>query len=158
MTALTIAIDDPARADVTALLNTHAAFALAESPPGTCHFLDVAGLKTADIQFWSARRDGALVGVAALKTLSPDHGEVKSMHVAETARGQGVAQALMAHLISVARDQRLTRLSLETGNSAGFQSALRLYARLGFVPCPPFGGYTATDFNVFMTLALEPAR
>lgn len=154
MSALEIAVDDPARPDVAALLETHAAFALAESPPDTCHFLDVAGLKTPDISFWSARRDGVLQGVVALKALDEARGEVKSMHVAEAGRGQGVGLALMEHLIAEAQKRGLESLWLETGNSAGFQAALQLYERLGFVECGPFGGYCGSDFNVFMTRAL----
>ncbi len=155
MSSLVIAPDDPARADVTALLQAHAAFALEESPADACHFLDVQGLKTPDISFWSARRDGALLGVVALKALSEDAGEVKSMHVARAARGQGAGQALMEHLLEEARTRGYRTLWLETGNSEGFQSALRLYDRLGFEVCGPFGGYPDSDFSVFMTLALE---
>lgn len=158
MDELRIERDDPARADVTALLETHAAFALVESPPDTCHFLDVAGLKTPDIRFWSARKDGALLGVVALKTLSAADGEVKSMHVAEAARGQGAARALMEHLIVQARQNGLQKLWLETGNTQGFQAALALYERLGFQRCPAFGCYKDTDFNVFMTLDLSDAH
>lgn len=155
MSSLRIELDDPARPDVTALLEVHAAFALDESPPDTCHFLDVAGLKTPDISFWSAREGEALLGVVALKALDDRSGEVKSMHVAQAARGKGAGQALMAHLIDEARSRRYRTLWLETGNTEGFQSALRLYARLGFKECPPFGDYRETDFNVFMTLDLE---
>ena len=89
MSSILIAPDDPARADITALLEVHAAFALEESPPDTCHFLDVAGLKTPDITFWSARDGETLLGVVALKALDDRSGEVKSMHVAEAARGKG---------------------------------------------------------------------
>jgi len=155
MTDLQLQIDDPARSDVTALLETHARFALSESPPDTCHFLDVEGLKTPEIQFWSARNTDQLLGVVALKTLSETDGEVKSMHVAETARGQGVARALMDHLIITACEQGMSSLWLETGNTPGFAAALALYHQLGFTPCPPFGDYVETDFNVFMTLDLK---
>ena len=154
MSSLRIELDDPARPDVTALLQVHAAFALDESPPDTCHFLDVQGLKTPDISFWSAREGEALLGVVALKALDDRSGEVKSMHVAQAARGKGAGQALMAHLIDEARSRGYRTLWLETGNTEGFQSALRLYARLGFKECPPFGCYQETDFNVFMTLDL----
>ncbi|MCY7339832.1 MAG: hypothetical protein LH465_07790 [Sphingomonas bacterium] len=34
----------------------------------------------------------------------------------------------------------MTRLSLETDNSALFAAANRLYQRDGFTPCGPFGG------------------
>lgn len=155
MSSLRIELDDPARPDVTALLQAHAAFALDESPPDTCHFLDVQGLKTPDISFWSARKDEALLGVVALKALDDTSGEVKSMHVAQAARGQGAARALMEHLIAQARQRGYRSLWLETGNSQGFQAALTLYAKLGFKECPPFGCYQETEFNVFMTLDLE---
>ncbi|WP_440957733.1 GNAT family N-acetyltransferase [Oceanicaulis sp. LC35] len=156
MSSLVIAPDDPARADVTALLQAHAAFALEESPADACHFLDVQGLKTPDISFWSARRDGeTLLGVVALKALDERSGEVKSMHVSQAARGKGAGHALMAHLINEARNRGYHALWLETGNTEGFQSALRLYGRLGFEVCGPFGCYKETDFNVFMTLKLE---
>ena len=143
MSSILIAPDDPARDDITALLEVHAAFALEESPPDTCHFLDVAGLKTPDITFWSARDGETLLGVVALKALDDRSGEVKSMHVAEAARGKGAGRALMAHLIDEARSRGYRSLWLETGNTAGFEAALALYARLGFSECPPFGGYQA---------------
>lgn len=159
MSSLQIALDDPARADVTALLQVHAAFALAESPPETCHFLDVQGLKTPDISFWSARdTNGALLGVVALKALDDRSGEVKSMHVAQAARGKGAGRALMEHLLDEARRRGYRALWLETGNTPGFQAALALYERLGFSECPPFGCYQASDFNVFMTLDLETSH
>src|ERR1700731_1053309 len=49
---------------------------------GSAHALDLAGLRSADIGFWSAWDDEMLLGVGALKCLSPDHGELKSMHTA----------------------------------------------------------------------------
>ena len=67
--------------------------------------LDVAGLKTPDITFWSARDGETLLGVVALKALDDRSGEVKSMHVAEAARGKGAGRALMAHLIEEARQR-----------------------------------------------------
>lgn len=152
--AFDLALDDPERPDVLDLLKAHAAFALSESPPDTCHFFDVTRLKAPDISFWSARRDGLLYGVAALKALGPQEVELKSMHVAAARRGQGASQALMHGLLDAARARGYRRLWLETGNTPGFQPALSLYRRFGFVDCEPFGDYKATDFNVFMRLDL----
>jgi putative acetyltransferase len=56
---------------------------------------------------------------------------------------------MLDHLITVARAQGMTRLSLETGNS--FAAANRLYQREGFERCGPFGGYRPTDFTPFYT-------
>ena len=58
---------------------------------------------------------------------------------------------MLAHLVAVARADGITRLSLETGNSAVFDAANHLYQREGFGRCGPFGGYRTTDFTSFYT-------
>ena len=96
-----------------------------------------------------------LVGVGALKRLSADHGEVKSMHTAEPARGRGVGSALLAHIAEAARARGMTRLSLETGSWAYFRPAVALYRAHGLVACGPFGDYRVDPNSVFMTLDLR---
>lgn len=146
-------------ARVVALLRTHVSRALAETARGSVHALDVPGLRAPDIAFWSAwegEGDGAaVVGVAALRALSPEHGEVKSMHTAEARRGRGIGRALLRRVVDAARARGMTRLSLETGASPYFASARALYARHGFVECAPFGEYAPDPNSVFMTLALR---
>ena len=44
----------------------------------------------------------------------------------------------------------MTRLSLETGDSALFAAANRLYQREGFERCGPFGGYRAERFHLLL--------
>lgn len=46
------------------------------------------------------------------------------------------------------------RLSLETGSDPFFAPARALYAKHGFVPCPPFGSYRPDPLSTFMTLDL----
>ena len=149
-----ITIDDPRAGDVRALLERHLAFAHSLSPPEDVHALDVDGLVDPSITFFSFRVGGRLLGVGALKRLDADHGEVKSMHTAEEARGCGIGRALLAHIIAVARDRGFRRLSLETGSMAGFVPARSLYAGAGFELCGPFGDYRASPNSSFMTLSL----
>ena len=104
---------------------------------------------------FSLRAGGELLGVAALKRLEDGHGEVKSMHTAEAARGRGVGRALVEHLIAVARERGYRRLSLETGAGPTFAPARRLYARAGFVPCELFADYVASPNSAYMTLVLD---
>lgn len=69
-------------------------------------------------------------------------------------RGQGVAHALLQYLIQDARSRGVTRISLETGSMDFFAPARRLYARAGFIECPPFGDYLDDPNSTFMTLPL----
>ncbi|MCI0436591.1 MAG: GNAT family N-acetyltransferase [Gemmatimonadetes bacterium] len=145
-------LDDPR---VQSLLKHHATTARAQTARDSAHALDLEALKSADITFWSAWDGDRVVGVGALRRLSPTHGEIKSMHTAETARRTGVGSAILRHIVHAARDMGMTRLSLETGSWAYFDQARALYRRHGFVECPPFGEYTEDPNSVFMTLELD---
>jgi putative acetyltransferase len=144
-------LDDPRVID---LLHTHRTRARAETAPESAHALDPSGLRTPEMTFWSAWEDDAVVGIGALKRLSADHGELKSMYTAEAARGRGVGSAVLRHIMAAARARGMARLSLETGSWPYFAPARGLYARHGFVECPPFGDYLPDPNSVFMTLAL----
>ena len=154
MTALTIAPDDPAHPDVQRLLAAHLDFAHEHSPPEDVYALDGEGLHAADISFFSAREDGELLGVGALRRLDDTHAEIKSMHTSASARGRGVGRAMLAHLLRLAHEWRCTRVSLETGTMAAFAPARALYESEGFRPCPPFGDYRVSPNSVCMTLEL----
>jgi putative acetyltransferase len=145
-------LDDPR---VVALLRTHVTRARAETARGSAHALDLDGLRAPEITFWSAWEGDTVVGVGALKRLSADHGEVKSMHTAETARGRGVGSALLRQIMATGRARGMSRLSLETGSWPYFLPARALYARHGFVECAPFGEYRDDPNSVFMTRVLE---
>ncbi|HTX25191.1 MAG TPA: GNAT family N-acetyltransferase [Steroidobacteraceae bacterium] len=147
-------LDDPR---VVALLDLHVARARHETARGSDHALDLEGLKAADVSFWSVWEEGVLLGVGALKRLPGNHGEVKSMHTAESARRRGVGSALLRHIIDEARGRGMTRLSLETGSWAYFAAARSLYARHGFVACAPFADYRPDPNSIFMTLDLRGA-
>jgi putative acetyltransferase len=158
-TDLRIELDDPARADVRALLAAHLSFTTSQSPPEDMHALDVDGLTEPGLSFFSARGvEGRLVAVGALKELDSRHGELKSMHTAQAARGHGVARAMLAHLLLVASERGYERVSLETGSMDAFAPARALYAGAGFVVCEPFASYGPSPNSVFMTLVLRPAR
>jgi putative acetyltransferase len=150
-----ISVDDPRAADVRALLGRHMEFARSTTPPEDVFALDVDGLADPTVTLFSLRVDGRLLGVAALKRLDDAHGEVKSMHTAEEARGGGVARALVDHLVGVARERGYRRLSLETGSGPPFEPARRLYASAGFAPCDAFGDYVPSPRSAYMTLALD---
>jgi putative acetyltransferase len=150
-----IAVDDPRAEDVRRLLEQHLAFGRAHSPPEDCHALDVEGLLDPSVTFFSFRLGGRLLGVGALKQIDAGHAEVKSMHTAGPQRGRGIGRAMLRHLIGVARDRGVRRLSLETGSMAAFAPARSLYEDAGFRPCAAFGDYDPSQNSTFMTLSLD---
>lgn len=143
---------------VVRMLDQHVANARAQTAPGSDHALDLAGLQSADITFWTAWDAETLLGMAALKRLGGGHGEVKSMYTAPDVRRRGIASALLTHVIAFAAQQGLSRLSLETGSWSYFAPAQALYRRHGFVECAPFGDYGEDPNSVFMTLPLSGAE
>jgi putative acetyltransferase len=167
MTAGEISVEDPRAADVRALLTRHLTFSLETTPPEHSFALDVDELLDPAITFYSLRVSGELLGIGAIKQLgatngaahgpgrAPAHGEIKSMHTATAARGQGVGRAMLTHLLGVARSRGYSRVSLETGTGPEFAPARALYASAGFVPCEPFADYKPSPDNHFMTLVLD---
>lgn len=149
-----IAVDDPRAADVVALLGRHLELMNALSPPEEVHALDVEALVDPAITFVGYRVDGELLAVGALKDLGDGHGELKSMHTSAAARGRGIGSAIVLHLVDLARQRGLTRVSLETGTPEEFAPARGLYARHGFTECGPFGDYVLSPWSTFMTMSL----
>lgn len=155
MAEVEVAVDDPQAEDVRALLEAHLQFARSVTPICDVHALDVEGLLDPAVTLFSARRDGDLEGVGALRELDPTHGEIKSMHTAAAARGRGVGRVIVDHLVAVAGERGYHRVSLETGAMAAFAPARALYESAGFTRCEPFGEYTDNPNSVCMTYRLR---
>jgi putative acetyltransferase len=150
-----IAPDDPRAPDVRALLERHLEFARDTTPAAGVHALDVSGLLDPDVTLFSYRRDGEVLAVGAIRMLSTDHAELKSMHTAEAARRQGIGRAMVEHLVGVARTRGVRRVSLETGNMDAFAPARALYEEAGFEPCMPFGDYVGSPTSACMSRRLD---
>jgi putative acetyltransferase len=143
---------------VVDLLHHHLANSQVHSGPGSSHALDLEGLQSPDVTFWTAWDGETPVATGALKQLSEHHGEVKSMHTVQAARRKGAGSVMLGHIISVARSRGISRLSLETGSWDYFRPAVALYRRHGFIECPPFGDYVPDPNSIFMTLDLHKQR
>jgi putative acetyltransferase len=141
-------LDDAA---VIAMLKFHFDTNIAVTPAGSAHVFDVSRLKAPDIRFWSAWKGTTLMGTAALKRMDDSNGEVKSMHTLQSARREGVGNAMVCHVIAEARAMGLTALWLETGSFDFFAPARALYAKHGFSECQAFVGYKPDVNSTFMT-------
>lgn len=152
---LVIAVASPASPEVHELLARHLAVARRVTPLDHVHALDEAAVDDPALTFFAGREHGDLVGVAALRHLSDAHGELKSMHTSETARGRGIGEAMVRHILAVASGRGYERVSLETGTADVFAPARRLYERVGFRRCEPFGDYTANPYSTCMRITLN---
>jgi putative acetyltransferase len=159
-----IVVDDLTGPQIAAFLTEHVEQMRAITPLESKYALDLDGLRTPEITFWSVLDDGdTLVGCAALKRLDPDHAELKSMRTAPNRTRSGIASLLLRHLITEATRMGFTRLSLETGTADFFHPARTLYEKFGFTYCEPFADYQPSPHNTFMTRTLQrqtpmPAR
>jgi len=150
-----IRLDDLGGAEIRALLAEHLRSMHELSPPESVHALDLTALLKPDITFWTVWSDRDLLGCGALKELTPEHGEIKSMRTRTAHRRKGVGRAMLQHIMAEARRRSYARLSLETGSMAAFEPARRLYESFGFTYCPPFADYAEDPNSVFLTRTLE---
>lgn len=146
--------DDLSSPEMAELIAIHAGTMLAASPPESCHFLPIDGLRQPSVSVWSMWEDGALIGCGALKALGGGSGEVKSMHTRESQRGRGLGRVMLEHILGVAKARGYTSLWLETGSMDAFIPARRLYEAYGFKACGPFGDYAEDPNSVFMHLQM----
>jgi putative acetyltransferase len=152
--SMEIRLDDLRGEEIKKLLEEHLRCMSVVSPPQSRHALDLAGLRQPGITFWTIWSGSDLSGCGALKELSEQHGEVKSMRTAEAYLRQGVASRLLQHIVGEAKRRGYHRLSLETGSMEYFEPARRLYSSFGFKTCGPFGTYAPDPNSIFMTKAL----
>lgn len=146
--------ESPLAADLALLMARHTADMHADTPPESIHMMDAGQLAIPEVSFYVLREAGVPVAMGAFKRIDEAHAEIKSMHVLAEARGRGLSKRMLEHLVAEAAAAGFTRLSLETGVQPTFLAARALYARSGFVECPPFEGYWDDPNSVFMTRQL----
>ena len=122
-----------------------------DTPPESIYMMDAGALASPGIRFFVMREGGRPIGMGALKRLSGDHAEIKSMHVLSEVRGRGLARAMVEHLVMAAKGDGITRLSLETGPQPSFAAARGLYEAAGFDYCGPVEGYGDDPNSTFMS-------
>lgn len=150
----------PARAsdaEASKLIRRHLEQMAAQSPEDSCHALDGSGLDGPDVAFFLLRKGDVAVAMGALKRLSDDTFELKSMHTLAEVRGTGAGRAMLEYLLDLARAENAVGIFLETGSTAEFLPARKLYEAYGFVECDPFGDYVEDPWSTFMHLDLRAA-
>ena len=141
--------------EVNELLTKHFIELRSVSPKGSTHVLDIPGLKDPSIKFWSLWDGEELIGCGALKLLEKEHGEFKSIRVADKYRKSGMGEKIISHLIDQAKQIGIKKLSTETGAGNFFAPARKLFNNSGFKPCPPFAHYKEDINSLYFTKHLN---
>jgi|TARA_A100001388_G_scaffold246188_1_gene205050 putative acetyltransferase len=141
--------------EVNELLTKHFIELRAASPEGSAHVLDIPGLKVSSIKFWSLWEDNKLMGCGALKFLSNEHGEFKSIRVQDDFRNNGNGIRVIEHLIEEAKKLKIKRISIETGAGKFFEPARKLFNKCNFKPCEPFAHYKKDINSLYLTKIID---
>ena len=149
-----IAVADPNDPQIADIIKVHTAYGNAHYPSESNSHVYLGDYAESGVILIGAWKDAKCVGIAGFKSLTNEHGELKSMHVLEQARGYGVGSRLIDEVITEASKRGLRRLSLETGSREASAAARKIYERVGFDYCRPFGDYTKDTECVFMTRQL----
>ena len=140
--------------EVNKLLISHFIELSSVSPVDRGHVLDIPGLKNSNIKFWSLWKNNQLIGCGALKFLDKEHGELKSIRVADSFRRKGNGFKVINHLIIKAKKLNIKKISLETGTGNFFTPARKLFDKCEFKVCEPFAHYKKDPDACYMSLLL----
>ena len=95
-----------------------------------------------------------LMGCGALKFLNKDHGEFKSIRVADKFRKKDHGIKVINHLIKEAKKLNIKKISLETGAGNFFIPARKLFNKCGFKISKPFAHYKEDPDACYMSLLI----
>jgi putative acetyltransferase len=151
--SVAIAVESPLSDDVRALVAALNAYAFSMTPAEYCHHMTVEQMAQPDTTLFVARDEGGAIGMGALRRHADGTGEVKRMYVKPQAQGRGVGGAILAAIETLAREEGLARLVLETGSN--FDAARRIYERSGFAPCDGVLDYPPSAWTAFYVKELS---
>ncbi len=123
-------------------------------PPESTHLTPPEELSAGANRFFAVKVDGKLMGCGGFRVVGRDYAEIKRIFVDPSARGLGLAKALLNRLESESRLLGVLEMKLETGI---FQpEAISLFERCGYTQCPVFGDYPKNDpYSYFMRKSLD---
>lgn len=136
--------------DVQSLIKRHLTDAVAQTPEESAHGLDIFGLQSTNVRFWTLWAANDLHAIGAWMQLCEGEAELKSMHVAEAVRRRGTGSVLLKHLIEDAESAGVKTLFLQTGSGPFFAPAVALYRGYGFNECPPYSDYKEDRNSIYM--------
>lgn len=116
--------------------------------PEQRHGLTIDAIFQPPVRFFVARLEGQAVGCGGVACFD-EFAELKRMYVRASARGDGVADAIIERLEDEARTAGLRVVRLETGVHQ--PAAIGFYRRHGFTPCRAFEPYASLPASAIKT-------
>jgi putative acetyltransferase len=151
--SLLISLESPGSPDAIQLINELEAHLESFGYPAESrHGYSVDKLIKQGVAFFIMRDAGEVVGCGGIK-LYDDYGELKRMYVRPEQQRKGYAQAMLEHLMNYAKQHGVAMLRLETGIHQ--IPAIKLYEKVGFHRCGPFGEYRDDPVSVYMEMTLS---
>ncbi len=138
---------DPLHPDALRLIDGSEAEQSALYEPHLRHAFSPEQLVQDDIRFYAAYRGGEALACGGYGAYD-GYAELKRIYVDPAHRGTGLADAIIAACEKGASAEGLPLMRLETGEAS--PAALRIYTRLGYARCGPFGPYRENGSSVFM--------
>lgn len=145
---LKVSRETPCQDDVAALIRQSDVLMSALYPAVSNHLVDIEQLAQPHVHFFVARENGRALGCGAFVLGDSGQAEMKRVFVDPTARGKGIARAIMAALEREAASHGVTLMQLETGIRQ--PEAIALYRRFGYAERAPFGSYQPDPLSLFM--------
>ncbi|MBD8890069.1 GNAT family N-acetyltransferase [Roseibium litorale] len=146
MTA-TIATESPLSDGMRQMIRELNAVLLELSPPEACYHMTPEEMAGPETTVFVARVEGAMAACGALLRHGDGIGEVKRMYTRPAFQGQGLGSAILDRIVSLAKEEGLTRLVLETGDK--HPAAWRIYENAGFARCGPVLDYPDSPYSIF---------
>ena len=150
--AVEIRVETPLQDDVRALIAELNKALLELTPPEFCSHMTAEQMAAADTTVFIARDGGAAIACGALRRHKDGVGEVKRMYTRPSYRGRKIGAAIVDRIETLARQEGMTRLVLETGDR--HPAAWAVYERAGFTRCGPVLDYPDSAWSVFYEKSL----
>jgi putative acetyltransferase len=145
--AIEIAAESPLQDDIRELIAELNATLLDLTPPEFCFHLTVEQMASPATTLFVARDDGRAVACGALHRHEGGVAEVKRMYTRPSHRGRKIGQMIVERIETLARQEGISKLVLETGDR--HPAAWTVYERAGFTRCGPVLDYPDSQWSVF---------
>lgn len=150
--ALEIQAETPLQDEVRELIAELNEVLLELTPPEFCFHMTAEQMAAADTTVFIARDGGKAVACGALRRHDDGVGEVKRMYTRPSYRGRRIGAGIVERIETLARDEGLNRLVLETGDR--HPAAWAVYEKAGFTRCGAVLDYPDSAWSVFYEKSL----